>query len=255
MSKVRIISWSALFGVIVLVLAACAKMPDDAQIEAAIRISLEEEAAPPDLKFEDMEVPARYAGGANAVLWTEDQKIQRNYSLAYDRHEKSFVVLSFTTSRRAENGGYYTVPNDLTLTFTEYAEVFAFSSDFSQKYLLLYAGQGGELSEMRATFEREHLSDFDKEQLSAFKECDLGGETLILLVPRYAGSAVWVKEILYRGDRLESGAELARFGADPVYILCDLDDDLPEYEIHISAGEQSEFFLTRESTIAAIIGD
>lgn len=228
----------------------CAPTPDNAQIEAAIRASIAAEESPPTLIFAEMQIPMRSAGKASAVLWTEDKTIQRNYALAYDTKARAFTVSSCSTSRLSKEGTYYPVPNDLTLTFTEYAPFFDFPSDFGQQYLLVYVGEGDNLLELRTTFEAEKLTAVKPNVLAAFAACDLGGDTLVLFVPRYEGTAVWINEIEYQGDMMKSGAEVARYGDEPFYIYCDFDDKLPDYEIHIALQNGKEhFFTTREQLL------
>ena len=233
-------------------LSGCAPTPDNAQIEAAIRASLAAEASPPDLVFAYMEVPMRAAGKAGAVLWTKDETIQRNYMLAYDGDARAFVVSSFTSNRLSESGTYSPVPNDLSLTFSEYAPCFDFSDDFNQQYLLLYAGEGKDFNELRTAFEAEMSADINADMLAAFEVCDLGGDTLVLLVPRYRGMTVWVNALEHEGDLMKSGAELYRSGDEPFYIYCDFDDKLPGYEIHTSLNGQEQFFTTREQLVESI---
>ncbi len=228
----------------------CAPMPNNGEIEAAIRMSLAAEASPPALVFADMEVPMRSAGKAGAVLWTEDKTIQRNYALAYDSKARAFTVSSCSTSRLSKEGTYYPVPNDLTLTFTKYAPFFDFSFDFGQQYLLVYAGEGDRLNELRDTFEAEALAGISAETLTSFEACDLGGDALVLFVPRYESTDVWINEIDHQGDMMKSGAEVARYGDEPFYIYCDFDDKLPDYEIHIALQNGKEhFFTTREQLL------
>lgn len=233
-------------------LTSCAPTPDNAQIEAAIRASLSGEASPPELDFSTMEVPMRSSGSAGAVLWTADGEIQRNYTLKYDKATRAFAVTGFTTSRRGADGSYYPVPNDPSLVLTEFAPCFDFSDDLGQQYLLLYAGEGDDLTALRTTFESEKLPAMTAEQLADFEVCDLGGDTLILLVPRYRGLSVWVSEIEHQGDMMLTGAEVAHFGDKPVYIYCSFSDKLPKYEIHVSFDEMGEFFLTREALLESM---
>lgn len=228
----------------------CAPTPDNAQIEAAIRASIAAEESPPTLIFADMQIPMRSAGKASSVLWTEDKTIQRNYALAYDTKARAFTVSSCSTSRLSKEGTYYPAPNDLTLTFTEYAVYFDFPSDFGQQYLLVYVGEGDNLLELRTAFEAEAPSQISAETLTSFEMCDLGGNTLVLFVPRYEGTAVWINEIEHQGDMMKSGAEVTRFGDEPFYIYCDFDDKLPDYEIHIALQNGNEhFFTTREQLL------
>ena len=244
-----IVLFSAL---LLLTLTACAPTPENVQIEAAIRASLAAEASPPDLVFADMEVPMRSAGKVGAMLWTEDETTQRNYELAYDRQTRCFVVSSYTTSQLSKDGSYVPIPNDLTLTFTEYASYFNFPSDFGNQYLLVYAGKGDSLDELRATFEAETSAKISAETLASFAMCDLGGDTLVLFVPRYEGMTVWINEIEHQGDLMISGAEVARFEDKPFYVYCDFDDKLPDYEIHMSLNGQKQFFTTREQLVESI---
>lgn len=90
-----------------LLLFSCAlpPAPTDAQILRAIKAH-EEEAEPPHLVYEEMEVSIRVSGRAGAVLWVPDKSIQRNYMIAYDRKEKAFYVSEYSTSVRMEDGSY-----------------------------------------------------------------------------------------------------------------------------------------------------
>ncbi len=80
--------------------------PNDSQIIEAIRVSSEMERSSLDLDYGGLIVAHRYPGKANAVLWTRDESIQRNYSILYDKKLKSFYVNSFTTSVKGEDGVY-----------------------------------------------------------------------------------------------------------------------------------------------------
>lgn len=220
--------------------------PDNSKIEAAIRASLADEKAPPELDFENMLVPMRLLGKANIVICTKDKTLMRNYAVAYDWKTRSFAVTHIMTRRLCENGEYKSVPNDLTLAFTEYAELPPFYSDSDASYLLFYCGEGSNLSEIRKHFESERLHSISDKELSEFEICDLKGGTLILLVPRYKGLSVWINEIEYSDCAAASGKEAARFTDKPVYIFCDFDDKLPQYEIHIAFDTDGEFFLTRK---------
>ena len=125
--------------------------------------------------------------------------------------KQAFVVSDYTTAQLNKDGTYSPVPNDLSLTFTEYAPCFDFSDDFSQQYLLLYAGEGKDLDELRAAFETEMSTDINADMLASFEVCDLGGDTLVLLVPRYKGVTIWIKEIDIKGISMISarGARMA----------------------------------------------
>lgn len=78
---------------------------------------------------------------------------------------------------------------------TVYAPYFDFPEDPEPFYLLLYAGSGGSFSDLRTAFERGRLSDIDRVLRSDFAVCDLGGDDLILVVPRYAGTSVTVRTV------------------------------------------------------------
>lgn len=136
------------------------------------------------------------------------------------------------------------------LSPTVYAPCFDFSEDPEPFYLVLYAGSGSSFSDLRTAFESERLSDLDSTLRSDFEVCDLGGDDLILVVPRYAGTSVTVREILYKGShRMESGAVLASSEDRPMYVFCDFDPDLPSYEVHIQSGQRGHFFQTRQSIL------
>ena len=108
------------------------------------------------------------------------------------------------------------------------------------------------MDELRAAFETEMSTDINADMLASFEVCDLGGDTLVLLVPRYKGVTIWINEIEHQGDLMISGTEVARIGDTPVYLYCDFDDKLPGYEIHTSLNGQEQFFTTREQLVESI---
>lgn len=78
--------------------------PRDEDIKAVIKTFNQSKEDTLDLVFENMEVPMRYPGRAGAVLWTADQKLQRNYIIAYDQDREEFFVLRVETSELGEDG-------------------------------------------------------------------------------------------------------------------------------------------------------
>lgn len=241
---------SLILSLLLCLLSGCTPKPNNEQIKEAVRTALDKEKQPPELVLEEMEVPTRLSGKATVVIWTEDKTLQRNYTVEYDYKTQIFVVAEFTTSILGKDGSYSFVPNDRTLVFTKFEKYFQFSDDFNEQYLAIYVGKGGTLKELRDQFEKEKLTGVRMEQLLEFKECDLGGDTLILLVPRYKGLSVWINEVLHHGGhRIEEGRELARFGDEPVYIFCEFDNKIPSYEIHVSFDDLGSSFLTREDFI------
>lgn len=239
-----------LLTIMLSILVGCAPTPDTTQIESAIRISLAAEKEPPALVFEDMQVPKRFSGKADAVLWAEDKTIQRNYSLTYDKKQHAFQVSDYTTSRREADGSYSLTADDLSLTLTEYAGWLDKPGNPNRAENLFFVGQGSDLAELRAQFEAEKLSFLSTEQLAEVEECDLGGDTLLLFIPRFEGVSVWLCQTIYtHGDHIEQGEELARFEGKPVYILCDFDDKMPKHEIHVSFNGRNYFFRTFDSLL------
>ena len=92
-----------------LFLSACALLPPkptNEQILQAVMAFSENEAEPLDLVFDDMEVPQRSPGRATAIVWVADKSIQRNFTVRYDKQEKTFYVESFITLLRGEDGVY-----------------------------------------------------------------------------------------------------------------------------------------------------
>ena len=90
-------------------LCACAPgepKPSNEQIEAAIKTANHGHPQSLPLVFEDMEVPQRSAGQAQAVLWVADKSIQRNFTIAYDKNTKRFYVKDFITLHLGEDGVY-----------------------------------------------------------------------------------------------------------------------------------------------------
>lgn len=90
-----------------MLLSACALLPPtptDEQILPAIAASNEAEAEPLALVYEEMQVPHRLPGRAHAVLWVPDQSMQRNFTVVYDKKEKSFYVESYITLVSGEDG-------------------------------------------------------------------------------------------------------------------------------------------------------
>ena len=103
------IRFIAILMLTVLLLSSCALLPPkptDEQILQAVKASNEAETEPLDLIFDDMEVPQRSPGRAAAVVWVADKSIQRNFTIRYDKQEKTFYVESFITLLRGEDGIY-----------------------------------------------------------------------------------------------------------------------------------------------------
>ena len=92
-----------------LMLSACALLPptpSNEQIVEAIQISNDSQEVPLELVYEEMQVPHRYPGKANAVVWVADESIQRNFLIAYNKESMVFYVESFTTLVLGEDGSY-----------------------------------------------------------------------------------------------------------------------------------------------------
>lgn len=95
--------------VMALLLSSCMLFPPaptNEQILQAVVASNEMEAEPLELIWEEMQVPQRSRGRAAAVLWVKDKSIQRNFTLAYDKEEKSFYVEDYITLELGEDGVY-----------------------------------------------------------------------------------------------------------------------------------------------------
>lgn len=239
----------ALVFLFAIFLIGCAPTPNDEQIRAAILASLEDEKKSPELAFEEMEVPIRFTGKAGAVLQSKDKKIQRNYWIEYDAKLRTFVVAKCTTSHLCKHKTYSASDNG-NFVVTEYAEHFNFSDDDNEHYLIVYVGRGKKISELRTRFESEKLKNISLNQLAEFEECDLGGDVMILIVPRYKGLSVWINELNHtHGEHMESGKELARFGDKPVYLFCKFAEKRADYEVHISFDGLGQSFLTSESLL------
>jgi hypothetical protein len=80
--------------------------PTDEQILQAVTASNNAQTEPLELIYEEMQVPQRSPGRAGAVIWVGDKRIQRNFTIAYDRKAKTFYVESFITLRLGEDGVY-----------------------------------------------------------------------------------------------------------------------------------------------------
>ena len=106
MKSIRIIAFVMLVG---LLLSSCALFPPkptNEQIIEAVKASNMAEAEPLELVFDEMEVPQRSHGRAAAILWVADKSIQRNFTVRYDKQEKTFFVESYITLLRGEDGVY-----------------------------------------------------------------------------------------------------------------------------------------------------
>lgn len=90
-------------------LCACTLIPptpDNEQIVQAVMTSNDNEDDSLELVYEEMEVPHRLPGKASAVIWVSDKSIQRNFTIAYDKKEKTFYVESYITLVLGEDGVY-----------------------------------------------------------------------------------------------------------------------------------------------------
>lgn len=90
-------------------LSACALFlptPGNEQIIEAITASNNAQEEPLELVYEEMQVPHRLSGKAQAVVWVPDKSIQRNFQIAYDKKTKTFYVESFITLLLDEDGSY-----------------------------------------------------------------------------------------------------------------------------------------------------
>lgn len=106
MKNLRFIGLSLLT---VLLLSSCALLPPkptNEQILEVVKAANAAETEPLELNFDEMEVPQRSPGRAAAILWVADKSIQRNFTLKYDKTEKTFYVESYITLLRGEDGVY-----------------------------------------------------------------------------------------------------------------------------------------------------
>lgn len=249
--QARVIAILLLLAVLCL-LTGCAPTPQNADVESAIKRALAQEKDPPEMNFSGMSVPTRYAGKALAVVESADGVWQRGYVISYDKIARGFVATLDYEKRPDHAPMRYSAKKDENSEQLS-SFYFDFSDNREAEYLLLYAGEGADLGALRAAFEREHLQDFPDEVRASFEVCDLGGNTLILLVPHYEDTAVWINKIEVAGDALVSGDEIARFeDSMPVYIYCRFGDRLPGCEIHVSQDGAESFFTANEALLKSI---
>lgn len=196
----------------------CTRKPNDAQIEEAIRTLLANEEDPPELVFEEMEVTAISSDRLSVAIWTQDKAIRRDYTFLIT--ELSLIALTCSASVLNEDGTYsYVQP----APYTAYSERFGFTDNPSERVMVILAGEGDIATNIREQFEAEQLGNFSEEELASFKECDLGGETLILLVPKYEGTylAVTVNGV-DTGDAMVEEEMASSANGEPVYVWTDL---------------------------------
>ena len=95
--------------VLSLALASCGLIPPtptDDQIMQAVTAFNDAREAPLPLNYEEMQVPHRYPGKAGAVVWVEDQSIQMNYEIAYNKPMQTFYVSGYSLYLLGEDGVY-----------------------------------------------------------------------------------------------------------------------------------------------------
>lgn len=223
-------------------LSACAPKPKNDQIVSAIQQSLTTETTPPNLDFSTLTVTSQKNDQTEVMVFTADKTVRRQYILKYNNEVKDFQVSSFYTSQLTPDGkNYYYLPNDNQLVLTTEASLFPFTSDDNQFYLVQYVGSGNSIESLRTTYEAglpTNSTTFD------FNICDLGGPELILVVPRYASSTIWINELQHQSDVMSSGKQIEEYDDKPLYIFCDFDDKLPDYEIHVAYNRRTEYFVT-----------
>lgn len=193
-----------------------------------------------------MKVPVRTAGKANAVVWTADKTLQRNYVIAYDSSERAFTVTDFSTCVLGDDGTYAPLP---PAALTAYADRFSFSAQPGERLAVVYAGTDTDGFSAREKFDERYFADLSAEETALFSQCDLGGSVLVVLVPKYAGTVISVTETATFGDALISGDEAGRFDDGmPVYLRCDWNG---AYDISVYFEGEGGFFRVDENMLDA----
>ena len=110
MSK-KCLSMVLLFMSLSLLWTGCSLLlptPSNEEIRAAIERYMEKNPDTESWMYEEMQVPTRWPGKAQAILWTEDYSVQKNFLLLYE--DDAFVVSTVETLLLSENGTYRSAP-------------------------------------------------------------------------------------------------------------------------------------------------
>ena len=82
--------------------------PSNEEIRVAIEKYMEKNPDTESWMYEEIQVPTRWPGKAQALLWTEDYSVQKNFLLLYE--DGAFVVDTVETLVRSEDGTYRSAP-------------------------------------------------------------------------------------------------------------------------------------------------
>jgi len=82
--------------------------PSNEEIRVAIERYMEKNPDTESWMYEEMQVPTRWPGKAQAILWTEDYSVQKNFLLLYE--DDAFVVSTVETLLLSEDGTYRSAP-------------------------------------------------------------------------------------------------------------------------------------------------
>lgn len=110
MSK-KCLSMVLLFMSLSLLCTGCSLLlptPSNEEIRVAIERYMEKNPDTESWMYEEMQVPTRWPGKAQAILWTEDYSVQKNFLLLYE--DEAFVVSTVETLLLSEDGTYRSAP-------------------------------------------------------------------------------------------------------------------------------------------------
>gem|GEM_PF-1661480 len=110
MSK-KCLSMVLLFMSLSLLCTGCSFLlptPSNEEIRVAIERYMEKNPDTESWMYEEMQVPTRWPGKAQAILWTEDYSVQKNFLLLYE--DDAFVVSTVETLLLSEDGTYRSAP-------------------------------------------------------------------------------------------------------------------------------------------------
>lgn len=110
MSK-KCLSMVLLFMSLSLLCTGCSLLlptPSNEEIRVAIERYMEKNPDTESWMYEEMQVPTRWPGKAQAILWTEDYSVQKNFLLLYE--DDAFVVSTVETLLLSEDGTYRSAP-------------------------------------------------------------------------------------------------------------------------------------------------
>ena len=206
-------------GLLILLVAfvGCTSKQNNTEIEEAIRRSLATEDKPPDLVFENMEVNVDVDGQIIVLIWTKDKQIQREYLI--HKIEQSFYVYNCVTSLLGEDNVYHFLS---PASNTTYSGRFDFTDDPRERVMLIYIGEDDSTVNIREQFENEQLTDFTKDEIASFIECDLGGKSLVLVIPKYEGTSLKITVTgVSTGDAVTEEEITCSENGEPIYLWTD----------------------------------